>query len=769
MPTDRSAAPLAQFQGVRQRMLFTPPRLASLQRRIATSHRPQWESLRTRGSVLLDAAWLPEAAAAQGAGQHANYHDAGAQLGEIVQTLALLHAVEPDPRYLEKIRTGLNHFAQYNLWCGPSFLLRQPPWRSELVTASLTYAYALGYDLLRDGLSPADRAALAAPMIAKGIGPILEDWLLPDTRIHALDSMGHNWWIVVLSLAGIGVISLLGDDPRAPAWLEKIEAAVPEWLNYSGNILQNKVPNFDPACGYFEGPHYLGYALREYLLYRTALTDALPNFTPAGGPQLRRAHAFLFHTLYPTSEGFLVVNFGDARITIAPTTAMRLLSLHDFADPYAPWYIARTARDAAGPLALLFDTDAPIQPPTHVATSALFPDTAGILRSSWQDDATLLAVRAGTYWCHAHADSASFVLFHRGRQLISDPGHCVYSRPEYVKYYATSQAHNVVLVDGQGAPAEDFNRGSKFPGKLHTLLDQAGAAGPTGAEPTLRYVYADATGPMSHLLARHYRHWLWVGDVIVIFDDLLAHVPAWFNWLLHHDGTATADPTGASIQNGPAQATVRLHYPGQLQLRNVPAPAQDNPDAQTSYLEFSTTSPQRQQNFLAAVTLTPSSSSDPAPRVELIDAPNLLGLRIATPRFTTVVYFNLQADGRRMHLNSNAAFDGWETDAYLLAVTHANDVPIDNPAGWRQVLVVGGSYFRRNGVTILDALSKVDCLITPSPTQLRILLQGQPRVSLAYHCLTKPDEVLVNNAPHPFDYAHQAVHVSHDFTASRSA
>jgi len=81
---------------------------------------------------------------------------------------------------------------------------------------------------------------------------------------------------------------------------------------------------------------------------------------------------------------------------------------------------------------------------------------------------------------------------------------------------------NVVLFNGQGQPEEDFMRGSKFSGRVHSLLDGLG----------VKYVYADATGAMARYLSRNYRHWLWLEGAILIFDDLLAYEAGRFdrNW-----------------------------------------------------------------------------------------------------------------------------------------------------------------------------------------------------------------------------------------------
>ena len=90
----------------------------------------------------------------------------------------------------------------------------------------------------------------------------------------------------------------------------------------------------------------------------------------------------------------------------------------------------------------------------------------------------------------------------------------------------------MVLFDGQGQPATDFHdRGVKFRGQLHDMIDGLG----------LRYVYADATGPMARYFSRNYRHWLWLDGVILVIDDILAYEEGRFDWLLHYAGEARVD------------------------------------------------------------------------------------------------------------------------------------------------------------------------------------------------------------------------------------
>ena len=72
----------------------------------------------------------------------------------------------------------------------------------------------------------------------------------PGARIHSFDSMGHNWWGVCVAGGGLCSLALLGDEPRAPEWIDAVDAGLVQWFNYSGNVLHNRMPGniCSPCC-----------------------------------------------------------------------------------------------------------------------------------------------------------------------------------------------------------------------------------------------------------------------------------------------------------------------------------------------------------------------------------------------------------------------------------------------------------------------------------------------------------------------------------------
>ncbi len=409
----------------------------------------------------------------------------------------------------------------------------------------------------------------------------------------------------------------------------------------------------------------------------------------------------------------------------------------------ARWYIERVAPEAADPLALVYHDQAAGAARNTLPLSVIYRDIGwAVLRNSWENDATMLAVKSGFTWGHAHADAGSFIFYHAGQPLLIDSGACDYSRPEYNGYYRQSRAHNVMLFNGQGQPTEDFHqRGVKFPGRVHSLLDGAG----------LKYIYADATGPMARHLTRNYRHWLWLDGVILIFDDLLAHEPGRFDWLLHYAGEARRDGAEVVVTNGQARASVKMLFPADPLIREEEGLAHNQPDVKVPYLAFATAAAAREQKFIVAVVPQPADPAGPAPKLELLRGEDWLGVRVQSEQQITEVYLNLRADGRRMHFNSNHTIEGWETDAYLLALTRPARSATATPENVIRYFVSAGSYLRREGQVVLHAVSKANAIIQPG-AKMQVLIEGQKRLEPTLFSPRKPATLLVNGQPAQFDH-----------------
>jgi hypothetical protein len=371
----------------RPRLYFQSRDVARLRARIERddAFRKRWTALIERAKRLLDSQLVPEDVAERGGGQHANYGQPGGQISEMGLTLGLAYHVTGERQYAEKLRQAMLYYTGYTRWNGQGLAERVPPWHSELNTARFCFGYGVGYDALHGFLAAEERKTIADGMVRLGILPTLDDWVLPENRIHALDSMGHNWWSVCVSMAGVCCLALLGDDERAPDWVDRVSRGLALWFSFQGSVLQNKPRNFDRRGAFYEGINHANYALSEYLRYRLAYSNVLPSRRQPRFPQLERATEFFLLTVYPTATSFLTPNIGDSGLHSNASATVRLLVENGFVHPCAGWHLTKAGPQRLGltdPLELLARQTPPVEPPERLPRSVLYRDI-GWPRSGW--------------------------------------------------------------------------------------------------------------------------------------------------------------------------------------------------------------------------------------------------------------------------------------------------------------------------------------------------------------------------------------------------
>lgn len=689
--------------------------------------------------------------------------DLGSGLGA-VDNLGLAYLMTGEVDYAKKLKEILFSYCNRQVWEEDNLLNREPPWNAGLLLAKITRTIAVGYDCIYDYLSPNERKFIVDNLIDKGILPTLNDWLIGPNRIHSYDSMGHNWWSVCVYNAGIAVLAVLNDDPRASNWLNEIVKSIPQWVDYQGSVLGHKPANFDCEGGFYESVNYAAFAISALLKFRLAYINTFPDAEFISLPILDKIDKFFIDACYPNSGDLMSVNFGDGEFGVNDDNPVMLLMANGFYKERYSWYLNQfekreklsgtVFRNDESPLA--FDLvyllgidkhEVPDNP--DFPHSAIYPDMGwAMLRNSWDKDATLLAIKSGFTFNHAHADAGSFILYHNGKNLICDSGNSSYSNPDYVRYFCQSKAHNVVLFNGKGENTEDRYTGSNNPGHLYSLLDAG----------DLKYIYANASGPYAQHLMRNFRHFVWIGNTILIIDDLKSYEPGLFEWLLHYDGVTSVKDGNITISDGDAEVVVRPLFPetlenpgedneGKLKLRIKEGPATRNSKPPVPFYSILNPKEERVTKFITAIFLKDNKSDSPLPKVETSRRDKVLKIKITDDEKISYIYYNLMADGRIMHEPSLNTFDGWETDATMLAMTYnvnEENKDIDDVLDY---MVIDGSYLRKDGKTVMSSLSKVFMIAKREGTTVDISLHGQPITDLQLRTLKRPTKILLNNKP----------------------
>src|SRR5271156_1354960 len=162
------------------------------------------------------------------------------QTQEAMQAACLAFRMTGNDEFARDIRAGLQKLDQKTDFSDAELMKRDPPWHSGLATGGTVLAFAIGFDCIHAQLSPTERQHFADALMTKGLHPILDDWMLAPTRIHSLDTMGHNWWSALVFDAGIGAMAILQERPDVLPWLQRISEASKEWYSYTGSELETK-------------------------------------------------------------------------------------------------------------------------------------------------------------------------------------------------------------------------------------------------------------------------------------------------------------------------------------------------------------------------------------------------------------------------------------------------------------------------------------------------------------------------------------------------
>lgn len=671
---------------------------------------------------------------------------------------ALVYQMTGDRRYADKIKECLLATAKTRSWGDAEMLARRPAWRSELQMAHRSFQVAVAYDAIYDILTPAERKEIATGMYRLAVEPLIGDWITPETRVHSLNSMGHNWWTSCAGMGGLLALAISNEVPEAAEGARAVVEALPEWFDFAGDVIQHKPKTFDRDGGMYESINYASFGTTEALLMRLAWLNSHPGEKLEDIPQMARLASFFSHVAYPRTGMLYSINFGDSHKNVTGESSMLLAYAMGDRSPETLWYAAQVepGQHREGfplhfPMGFLYTPDLKNAPKTpDLPTSHLWKDFGwATMRDSWEKDATMLAVKSGMTWNHSHADANSFILFHKGVDILKDAGNCSYGKPEYRNYFFQSDAHNVVKFNGEGQSTYQQYHGTMLPGTVSNLVDGG----------NVKYVLADGTGPMSQWLSRNFRHFLWIDNVIFIIDDLKSHESGHFEWLWHPGGDAVKRGFDLNVTSGDAAVAVRPLYPRRLAYSNFvhdypedlyweikEGPTEDLKGTE-QYYSFHLPEKTDRVKAVTAVILKDSASQKELPVIECREGKDWIGLRMTFKGKTTDLYINQLADGRLMHLNSWIDADGWDTDAYMLAVSYPEGT---DPAKATDFFIGHGSTLRRDGGKDVrfSSLSKLNVIATEKGNRLDLHVTGQPRATVDYK--TSATDIRVNGEKKQF-------------------
>lgn len=544
-----------ELANVHPRVYFTAPELDALRVRLHGPDRAAWLADLTNLRAMHTPAPPPPA----------ELRRAQNEVAMGIAEAAFAYAIERDPKYLEAAKRYMDAAVSYDIW---GYATNKP--NTDLAAGHLLYGLGLGYDLLYNDLTPAERERYRNKLVLQGHLMYLAFAPKPG-RSYAY-SQNHTF----IPIAGLGIAAyaVYGEVPEAA-----------QWAQLSRAIYQRVLQTYSHDGYYYEGYEYVIFSTPWLIHYLDALNHSA-GVDLFDQPGLRNLHLYFAHDLLPGGQQMFDLgdvyegpvsraNKGDDYERSHPNgqflTNYNLL--YDLAAHFhspeiqgvadwmqntlhhtnaEPWWslVWRDPKLASTPIAKL--------PPYH-----RFPDIDVVFwRSDWSASATAVAFKAGPPeghlttqlldqykdWRledgHVHPDVNSFILFAHGQYLTGDSG---YSGVPH------AADHNTLLVDGQGQGHEGTHDAwGKIPytqlNDIHLVSTEMNAQGFTfvgeGAP-----AYDAALGLTHFTRILHY-----TAGKLSINDTITGSNPHTFTELLHSDTTIHQDNTN--------HFSITAHAPG---------------------------------------------------------------------------------------------------------------------------------------------------------------------------------------------------------------
>lgn len=648
--------------------------------------------------ACLEESLVTEEQANHGSSQHADFSLLNHQANRFCDVLGTKYLVEGDEKCAQKLKELLFCFISFERWYSVTYTKRTPvPWHSDLCSTSTTLALGCVYDIIYDYLTPEERQTAARGILEKGIVPAFSDWILPESRIHALDSMGHNWWSVCISEPATALLAIQDEIPDESRRLIALaDEALAQYMSYGGNKLFNKLRNFDEQGLFYESTAYNNYGTGTLLRYLWCneryfgRNELIRNVIP---DELCDS---LITFSYPVTDNngirYDFLNFGDSSVrdnySLITKYAIRLGIASDSMKACAATYRTDIREEIGG-----FSLDDIKGSFDKIPKTRVFSSGYAVSRNSYAPDSTVFAVKSGFCWNHSHNDSGTFVIFHKGRPFFIDSGTCSYDSPLYHAYYCQDCSHSVLRIGNQGRRDEELYRGTKFPGSLTDSYE--------GSD--YFFVQADSTGPMAHLCSRMFRNFIWIENrILVIFDDVYCHEENTVDFTVHADAEYKHNGNCVMFDNGTSKARLISHRPEMVYSEKYGHPEHaENEDM--LYAELSTADKERTHLLINTIELDPDENPVTFKKLE---SKNASGISIEEKNCIREIWFNHMADGHIMHDNSNNIIGGFDTDAYMLMITrNRNDDRV-------RVLMICGSYLRTDNRALVSSFIKITKEIT---------------------------------------------------------
>ena len=123
--------------------------------------------------------------------------------GQVTEVYGFAHYYTGKEIYFTEAKKVMDEICAIEDWFPRSAHGGELKGRSDLISCRRAVNISYGYEIFKDRFTAEEKAYYVKNNLEKGIKLVFEDWVLHDTRIHALDTMGHNFWVYLIANGGI--------------------------------------------------------------------------------------------------------------------------------------------------------------------------------------------------------------------------------------------------------------------------------------------------------------------------------------------------------------------------------------------------------------------------------------------------------------------------------------------------------------------------------------------------------------------------------------
>ncbi len=443
------------LEGVHPRVYMTQADIDALKEK-AKTQKDLWRTALSRVRALTTE---PAAAPAQ---ERRVQNEVGIGIAEA----AFVYKITGDKKYLDAAKKYIDAGISYDIW---GYAYNKP--NVDLAAGHLLYGMGWGYDLLYNDLTPDERTRIREKLVKQA--RLLYQFFKPKPGKSYAYSQNHTF-IPITGLA-VAAYALMDEVPEAK-----------EWAATSRAIYDRVLATYSEDGYYYEGMEYWIFSTPWLVHYMDAQLQATGEDLYKTTPGFRDAHKYVAHATLPGGE----FNFDFGDIYAGPVTRARKGDdyareridgkfrtnyniLYNLASRYGngeaqgvgDWLRSKGQVNAEEFWTFIwYDPSIKAVPIERQATSHYFKDHEVVFwRSSWNDDATAWAFKAGPPeghsaaakvkafpdWRlssgHAHPDAGGFIIWSSGKYLTGDSGYAGVPLTEH---------HNTLTFDGRGQGKE---------------------------------------------------------------------------------------------------------------------------------------------------------------------------------------------------------------------------------------------------------------------------------------------------------------------------